>query len=225
MNKAVTFDDVRYCYDNVCALADVRLSVPAHALTALVGPNGGGKSTLIRLMAGLLTPNAGAVSGCRSVGYVPQHIGFDNSFPLTVRELVLMGTLDPKLRPYYRYTAAQKGAADEAICRVGLTHVAGRGIEQLSGGQRGRAMIARALASKADILALDEPDASLDIDAARELYALLLTLKTDKTIVIASHHVGAVLDIADYAAYVNGTVSCFVSPDRLKTKLKGGMAL
>lgn len=224
MSQAMTFSKVRFCYGNVCALDRVSLSVPASALTALIGPNGGGKSTMIRLMTGLLKPDAGRISGGSVVGYVPQNAGFDTTFPLTVRELVLMGTLESRIRPFGRYSAAQKESADEAIQRTGLAEVAARSIGQLSGGQRCRALIARALASKADIIALDEPDASLDIDAVKALYQLLSTLKKDKTIVIASHHIGSVLDIADSALYVNGTV-CSYSPKVLKETLKGGIAL
>ena len=219
------FDNVRFCYGNVCALDGVRFSIPSSALTALVGPNGGGKSTLIRLMAGLLKPDSGSIRGGGVVSYVPQNAGFDTAFPLTVRELVLMGTLESRIRPFCRYSAAQKHAADEAMRRAGLVDVASRSIGQLSGGQRGRALIARALASKADIIALDEPDASLDMDAAKALYQLLYTLKEDKTIVIASHHIGAVLDIADCALYINGTAHAYASPKELKESLKGGIAL
>lgn len=219
----VSFRGVRYCYESVCALHDVNFSVPGQGLTALVGPNGGGKTTLIRLLSGLLAPDEGEIIGGGAVGYVPQHAAVDTSFPLTVRELVLLGTLGRRIRPFDRLTARQKATADEAIRRVGLSGVAARGIGQLSGGQRGRALIARALASDARVIALDEPDASLDTDAMRELYAMLCALKADKAIVIASHHVGAVLDIADTALYVCGTVELYSSPARLKEKLKGGV--
>lgn len=222
---AITFDNVRYCYGNVCALSEARFSVREKGLTALVGPNGGGKSTIIRLMVGLLVPDEGRIEGEKAVGYVPQSPSFDLSFPVTVRDLVLMGTLSTRICPFCRYTAAQKKVAEEAIARVGLSGMEARGIGQLSGGQRGRALMARALASDAAVIALDEPDASLDTDAVRELYALLDVLKRDKAIVMASHHIGAVLDIADTAVYVNKTARVYLSPGKLKEDLKGGMAL
>lgn len=222
---SITFDNVRYCYGNVCALKDARFSVRDKGLTALVGPNGGGKSTIIRLMVGLIEPDNGKIEGGKAVGYVPQSPSFDLCFPVTVRDLVLMGTLGPRMRPFCRYTAAQKKTAEEAIARVGLFGMESRGIGQLSGGQRGRALIARALASDAAVIALDEPDASLDADAARELYALLDVLRRDKAIVMASHHIGAVLDIADTAVYVNNTARAYLSPGKLKEDLRGGMAL
>jgi zinc transport system ATP-binding protein len=224
LGKVVEFKHIRYCYGSVCALADVSFAVPTCSLTALVGPNGGGKSTLIKLLAGLLRPEAGEVIRNGDVGYVPQSVAFDLSFPLTVHDMVLMGTLDRQIKPFFRYGKAHREAAALAIRRVGLTGFEHRGIGQLSGGQLGRAVIARVLASSAAVIALDEPDASLDIDATKEFYAMLKALKAEKTILIASHHVDVVLDIADSALFVNNTVTRW-EPAALKEKLKGGMAL
>lgn len=225
METAISLKNVRYCFGNVCALNGVSFSVPKNSLTVLVGPNGGGKSTLIRLIAGLLTPDEGSISGGGIAAYVPQNLSFDISFPVTVRELVLMGMISRKLRPFYRFSADQRRLAEQAMQRTGIIGVADRGICQLSGGQRGRALIARALVSEADIIALDEPDASLDINAARSLYAMLYTLKSEKTIIMASHHIGDVLDIADYVLYVNNTISAYASAKEFKDKHKGGIAL
>ena len=205
----------------------VNFSLHTHTLTALVGPNGGGKSTLIKLLTGLIRPEEGTITRAdgAAVGYVPQSPGFDISFPITMRELVLMGTLPKEIRPFTRYTGTQKDMAAEAIGRVKLAGYENRGIDQLSGGQLKRALIARALAADVDIIALDEPDASLDMDAAGDLYAILNELKADKTIVIASHHIDAILDIADSAVYVNKTTKVYPSPQRLKAELKGGLIL
>lgn len=226
-NKAdIIFNNVRFCYGEVCAVNSVNFSLPEKNMTVLVGPNGGGKSTLIKLITGLLKPEEGSVV-CRKgieVGYVPQNFLFDTSFPLTVGELVLQGTLPKKLRPFGRYTSGQREKAAKTILRVGLNGYENRSIGQLSGGQLKRAVIARAFASDADLIALDEPDASLDADAAKELYGILGLLKSEKTIVMASHNINAILDIADTAMYVNKTV-CEYSPGILKGLLKGGVSL
>jgi zinc transport system ATP-binding protein len=219
----ISFNQVRFCYANVCALGDVTFKIPRKTLTALAGPNGGGKSTLIRLIAGLLKPESGRIERRQTIAYVPQVPAFDTSFPLTVREVVLMGTLEAAIRPFAHYKAKQKQVASQAISKVGLTDFENRGIGQLSGGQLRRVMIARALASAADVIALDEPDANLDIDAARELYALLHTLKAEKTIILASHHIDEMLDIADRAFYVNRTVAVYDRPHDLKELLKDGL--
>jgi zinc transport system ATP-binding protein len=223
----IIFQNVRFCYGEVCALSNVSFSIMPKKLTALVGPNGGGKSTIIKLMTGLLKPDEGAVI-CREgtqVGYVPQNVSFDTFFPLTVGELVLQGTLPKKISPFRIYTGRQKEKAAYAIKRVGLSGFACRGIGQLSGGQLKRAVIARALASDADIIALDEPDASLDVDAVKEFYGILDLLKNEKTMIIASHNIETVLDIADSAVYVNKTITKYVFPDQLKAALKGGVSL
>ncbi len=223
----VIFNNVRFCYGEVCAVTGVNFSLPENKLTVLVGPNGGGKSTLIKLLAGLLKPEEGSII-CREgveIAYLPQGFSFDTSFPLTVGELVLQGTLPKKLKPFGRYTAKQKERAAEAVLRAGLKGYENRGISQLSGGQLKRAVIARAFASNANLIALDEPDTSLDIDAAKELYEILLLIKKEKTIVFASHNINAVLDIADSAVYVNKTVFEYVSPQKLKGLLKGGIFL
>ena len=225
-NNGITLNNARFCYGEVCALHSVHFSLPQHSLTVLIGPNGGGKSTLIKLIAGLLKPDEGTIARAEgAVGYVPQGTEFDLSFPLTVRELVLMGTLPRTIRPFFRYGNAEKKTAMQAIQRVGLRGFEERGIGQLSGGQLRRAVIARVLASEAAIIALDEPDANLDIDAVKDLYMLLGTLKSDKTIIMASHHVNTALDIADKALFVHGTVEQYDDPAVLKEKLKGGLAV
>lgn len=223
----ITFHNVRFCYGEVCAVNSVNFSLVSKKLTVFIGPNGGGKSTLIKMLAGLLKPDEGSIL-CREgieIGYVPQNFLFDTSFPLTVENLVLQGTLPQKIELFHRYTVRQKETAADAIRRAGLGGYGQRSISQLSGGQLKRAVVARVLASNADVIVLDEPDASLDIDAARELYHILNSLKGEKTVVIASHNIDTVLDIADYAIYVNKTATEYPSPQELKRVLKGGISL
>lgn len=223
----IILNDVRYCYGEVCAVQGVNFSLRSNSLTVLVGPNGGGKSTLIKLLTGLMKPDEGTITFRQGLdaGYVPQNFAFDTSFPLTVEDLVLQGTLPKALRPFSRYSSAQKAKAMEAIARAGLTGCEHRGIGQLSGGQLKRAVIARAFASEANLIALDEPDAGLDIDAAKELMEILNRMKRHKTIVLASHDLNHIFGIADQALYVNKTVREFASPEELKERLKGGISL
>ena len=223
----ITFQNVRYCYGEVCAIIGANFSLPEKQLTVLVGPNGGGKSTLIKLMAGLMKPDDGTIdvrSGV-DIGYVPQSNSFDASFPLTVRDLVLQGTLPNAIKPFRRYSPAQREKAALAIHRVGLEGLESRGLSQLSGGQLKRAVIGRLLASDTSMIVLDEPDASLDVAAAKDLYAMLYKLKAEKTIVLASHNLDVALDLADHAIYVSKTVTAFPSAQTLKETLKGGISL
>ena len=227
IENAVTFNNIRYCYGDVCAVHKVNFSAAKGALTVLVGPNGGGKSTLIKLLTGLIKPDVGTIEieDNAAIGYVAQKFDFDDTFPITVKEVVLTGTLEKKIRPFFKYSKMQKQKAAEAIQKVGLAGFENRGINQLSGGQIKRVIIARALASDADIIVLDEPDSNLDTEALDELYTLLNDLKKQKTIIMVSHNINYVLDIADSAVYVNKDAEHFKNPKQLKENLKKGMVL
>lgn len=227
MNPIIHFNDVRYCYGEVCAVENVHFQIQRNTMTALIGPNGGGKSTLIKLLTGLIKPGKGTVEHQNDtvIGYVPQYSGFDQDFPITVGQMILSGTLDHKIKPFYRYTKAQKQRATIAIDKVGLQGFEDRGIHQLSGGQRKRVVIARALAAKANVIVLDEPDSSLDAQSTQDLYQLLNQLKNDQTIVIASHHLQNILDITDAAIYINRSAQYYANPVDLKHRLKDGLVL
>ena len=159
----IEFNNVRFCYGEVCAVDGVSFSLAVNEITVLVGPNGGGKSTLLKLLTGLLKPENGSISffNGTETGYVSQNPFFDMTFPLTVEELVLQGTLPKAIKPFAKYTQEQKQKAVDAVMRAGMKGFENRSIGQLSAGQLKRAVIARAIASDASLIALDEPDASL----------------------------------------------------------------
>ncbi len=223
----IRLNNIRFCYGEVCAVRDASFSLPTNSLTVLVGPNGGGKSTLIKMLTGLMKPDHGTIAYRKGLttGYVPQNFAFDTTFPLTVEDLVLQGTLPKNIQLFSRYTPVQKQCAHEAIAQAGLSGFERRGIGQLSGGQLKRAVIARVFASDAGLIALDEPDAGLDIEASKELLEILNIMKQKKTIVLASHNLSHIFGIADQALYVNQSVQAFTSPDELQEKLKGGISL
>ncbi|MEX1308043.1 MAG: ATP-binding cassette domain-containing protein [Eubacteriales bacterium] len=224
---AIAFEHVRYCYGEVCAIQQATFEIKKNTLTALIGPNGGGKSTIIKLLAGVIKHEEGRVivPGHTHIGYVSQAAAFDLTFPITVEQAVLVGTLDNHIRPFRGYSKAQKAKAEQAIVQVGLDGKQTRGINQLSGGQLERTMIARALASDAGIIVLDEPDSSLDVDAATELYELLNRLKKDKTILVASHRLDKILAISDAALFVNGAVTQHNDMAKLAKKYEAGVLL
>lgn len=226
-DNAVVFDNVRFCYDEVCAVRNISFSIPEKSIIAVIGPNGGGKSTVLKILSGLLKADKGKVGIKKNykVGYVSQFSDFDLTFPITVMDMVLSGTLCQRVRPFCRYTNEHRTKTLDSIKRVGLRGYEKRGINQLSGGELKRAVIARVLASDADIIVLDEPDSSLDVDAARELYNILVELKKDKTILIASHHMSEVLDICDKVLYIKSDSRMFDSPSEVKKMLGGGIVI
>ena len=196
---AIGLRDVRASYGGPPVLERVNLSVAARDFVAVIGPNGGGKTTLLRLALGLLHPEAGEVTvlgqpperACRRVGYVPQEAAHDAQFPATVDEVVLMGRLGraPALGPYRQH---DRDHAHKALDKVGLGDQLGRRFSALSGGQRQRALIARALAAEPELLLLDEPTASIDLAARAEFFELLETLNERLAIVMVSHDLSLV---------------------------------
>jgi zinc transport system ATP-binding protein len=181
-------------------------------LVSLIGPNGGGKTTLFRLLLGLLKPGRGTIrifgqspERTRSrVGYVPQYARFDPRFPISVRDVVTMGRLGNLHTGPYR--SSDREAAAAALEEVGLAELGGRPFADLSGGQRQRVLIARALAGKPELLLLDEPTANVDRTTEARLYELLRGLNERLTILMASHDVGFVTKFVKQCLCVNRNV-------------------
>ncbi|HEX2253871.1 MAG TPA: metal ABC transporter ATP-binding protein [Thermoanaerobaculia bacterium] len=178
-------------YGRDVVLADVSLTVRRGDFLAVLGPNGGGKTTLLKVLLGLLEPWSGRVEHRHSqrggaLGYVPQHATFERSFPARVRDVVLMGRLGRRglLR---RYTRDDRAAAAAALEEVGLTGLSAEPVEELSGGQLQRTLIARALAGDPEILLLDEPLASVDPEMRGRLVRLLGELNRRIPLVVVTH--------------------------------------
>ncbi len=179
-------------------LDGVTFCVDEGDFVGIVGPNGGGKTTLLRVMLGIQTFDSGKVSvfgkppgqSPEKIGYVPQRLFFDRSFPISVRELVLMGRL-PKKSVFERYNAVDRACADEAMHLAGLETLMERRIGNLSGGELQRVLVARALAGKPELLLLDEPTSSIDPEMKTTIYDLMAhlraRLKGNLTMVLVSH--------------------------------------
>jgi zinc transport system ATP-binding protein len=195
-------------YDEEAVLEDVNLEVHARDFIGLIGPNGGGKTTLLKVLLGLLPPLRGEVEvmgrpvdeGRRYIGYVPQQVAFDRDFPVSVWDVVRMGRLVER-RIFRWFTKEDDAVVAEALERVALLDLRDRPIGELSGGQRQRVYIARALATQPEILLLDEPTASVDSRVSSSIYELLRELNEQVTIMMISHDMGAI------ASYVK-TVGC-----------------
>ncbi|MDP2846947.1 MAG: ABC transporter ATP-binding protein [Humidesulfovibrio sp.] len=210
---AIEISDLWFAYDGVRVLEQVNLTLPAGDFLAVLGPNGGGKSTLLKLLLGLARPGGGSLrvlgqspgdAGGR-IGYLPQFTQVSASFPITVLGAVSLGLVRPGL-DWFKGRAErrrEREAALQALERVGLADHAGRRLSDLSGGQRQRAFIARAIVSGPELLLLDEPTASVDGRSRQELMALLAKLNRDMTIVMVSHDMSTVDGCVKSIACVN----------------------
>ncbi len=196
MNPVISIHDLAFAYDGEATLADVSLSVNQGDFLAMVGPNGGGKTTLLKLMLGLLKPLSGTIEimgdapqrAMGRIGYVPQHTTVRPGFPITVLETVLMG-VNRKNRQRFGHSKQDRDQAMNAVRQVGLAGKEQNRFGDLSGGQMQRALIARALVSEAELLLLDEPTANVDPQGSFCLYDFLRNLSANKhiTIVTVSH--------------------------------------
>ena len=207
-------------------LEDIDLTVERGEFVGIAGPNGGGKTTLVRLIVGLERPTAGSIELFGSppdhahrrsrLGYLPQRAALGLDAPITVRELVTAGRT-PLVGLWRPLGAEDRGAIDLAIERVGLTADGHRALQTLSGGQRQRAFIARALAGEPELLILDEPTAGVDAQAQESLAALLDRLRRELgvTILYISHEFGAIEPYVERLLVVRGTIIFDGPPDAL----------
>ncbi len=200
----IEITDLCFSYSGKEVLHSIDLTVYERDFVAIIGPNGGGKTTLIKLVLGLLKPTRGTImirnrpprSNDTTLGYVPQQIDHNLSFPATALDIVLMGKHNPDRRRFFGDAKEDRQEALWALEKMGIVEVADRKITDLSGGQRQRVLIARALVSRPELLVLDEPTASIDTKGQKDFYNLLRELNDTLTILMVSHDL---LTIASYA--------------------------
>jgi len=206
----VKLEDVWVHFDGVPVLEGVDLSINQQDFLGIIGPNGGGKTTLLKVILGLLKPSRGKVTvfghppekGRKFVGYVPQYSLFDHEFPVSVWDVVLMGRLGHK-KPFRGYSEADKKLAHDSLDTVEMLDFKDTQIGKLSGGQQQRVFIARALVAEPKLLLLDEPMASVDSPMQTELYELFEKLRERMAIVLVSHDISAVSIYVDKIACLN----------------------
>ncbi len=216
----IKINNLSFCYSpGIPVLDSVSFSVKEGESGCIVGPNGGGKSTLLKLMLGLLTPSGGTIEilgttpeKARSrIGYMPQYHQLDSSFPASVLEVALMGRITPKT--FFCHSKADKKIAMEALDTVGIADLAERSFAGLSGGQRQRVLIARALAGEPELLLLDEPTANIDPGAEEQFYSTLEKLRRQMTVITVSHDLGFVNRETDLIICVNRSVNIHNAAD------------
>ena len=213
MNQPIKIENLNFAYGPVSVLENAQVEINDREFISVVGPNGGGKTTLLKIMLGLLEPQSGSISvfgkvptlGRKQIGYLPQYTSLDAKFPVTALDVVLMGRLG-LTRSLGFYTKTDREAAHAMLARVGLEQFHNRPLNALSGGQKQRVLIARALVSEPKLLLLDEPTSSLDDYVEQELFDLLLELNKELTIVVVSHDVAYVSRYVEKVICVNRVV-------------------
>lgn len=208
------------------AIESVDLTVPAGELVGLIGPNGAGKSTLFKAVLGLIPTLRGEVRALglpvdrarTQIAYMPQVEEVDWNFPASVHDAVLMGRY-AGMRPFARFSREDRRQAGQALERVGLAGYGGRQVGELSGGQRRRVLMARAVARDARLLLLDEPFAGLDAAVQHDLIALLDGLaKEGRGVLLATHDLSCVATACDEACCLNRRVIAFGPPEQVLTE-------
>jgi zinc transport system ATP-binding protein len=206
----IEMENVSFAYNGQTVLREVNLAIPQGDFVAVIGPNGGGKTTLLRLMLGLLKPDTGHIRllgrpagrAVRHIGYVRQDVHINQSFPISALEVVLMGMRDPRRR-WGHHGAEDRREALQALERMEMAAFAKRRIGELSGGQRQRVFIARALVTRPRLLLLDEPTASIDTKGQADFYRMLKDLNQDVTILVVSHDLLVISTYVKSVACVN----------------------
>lgn len=211
-------------YDGRTVLHDVNLTVYEHDFLGIIGPNGGGKTTLIKCILGLLPPLQGEIvftpsqsskdisatdnshaTGKITMGYLPQYNSIDRKFPITVEEVILSG-ISSKKSLASRFTAQHREKAHQVVTRMGLEGLEQRPIGALSGGQLQRALLGRAIISDPEVVILDEPSTYIDKRFEARLYQLLAEINRDCAIILVSHDIGTILQQVKSVACVNETL-------------------
>jgi zinc transport system ATP-binding protein len=208
--EVVRLEDVWVQYNGVPILEGINLAIEQDDFLGIIGPNGGGKTTLLKIILGLISPSRGKVSvlgkppekSRSKIGYVPQHNLFDRDFPISVGDVVLMGRYG-KSGLFRRYSSEDRRATQDALQTVGMLDYKERQMGKLSGGELQRIFIARALVAEPKLLLLDEPTASVDPAMQTEFYELLEKLKKQMAIVLVSHDISAISIYVDKLACLN----------------------
>jgi zinc transport system ATP-binding protein len=205
MKTVLSIKNLHYSYSKQKVLEDINLEVKERDFLVIIGANGGGKSTLLKLILGLLPLKEGEIKLYeKKIGYVPQNTNINNNFPIKVWEVVSLG---------YNPNESIKQRVKEVLKQVGLEGSFETKIGSLSGGQRQRVMIARALFSKPKLLLLDEPTSNIDPTASESIYKLLKELNQEITIVVVSHDISVILKYPTKIAYINKNIFMHQSPN------------
>ena len=212
-NPIIQISDLYAAYEEKTVLSHVDLTVYERDFLGIIGPNGGGKTTLIKSILGLHQPQKGKIHFYKNgkevpeinMGYLPQYNNIDKKFPISVYEVILSG-LSKQKSIFQRYSNEQHELVRQMIIQMGLEGMDKRAIGELSGGQLQRALLGRALVSNPEVIILDEPNTYIDKRFEAKLYSLLEEINKERAIILVSHDIGSILKNVKTIACVNETV-------------------
>ena len=227
MSSIIKIEHLYAGYEGKEVLTDINLSVEKNDYLGIIGPNGGGKTTLIRTILGLKKPTSGSIRFFKEekevkeikMGYLPQYNALDKQFPISVYEVVLSG-LSKSKGLFARYSKTQHQQVAETLERMQLTDLKDRHIGALSGGQLQRVLLARAIVSKPEVVILDEPNTYIDRRFQRQMYEMLEQINKECAIIIVSHDIAEVLNNVKHIACVNHHLHYHDAADMPKEKLE-----
>ena len=227
MTPIIQIEHLSAGYEDKQVLNDINLTVYSDDYLGIIGPNGGGKTTLMRLILGLMKPASGDIRYFKdgkevkeiTMGYLPQYNALDRQFPISVYEVVLAG-LSKSKGLFSRYTKAQHQQVLDTLDRMQLTELKDRHIGALSGGQLQRVLLARAIVSKPDVVILDEPNTYIDRRFQKQMYEMLEQINKDCAIIIVSHDIAEVLNNVKHIACVNHHLHYHNTADMPREKLE-----
>ena len=227
MTPIIKIEHLAAGYEDKQVLQDVNLTVYKDDYLGIIGPNGGGKTTLMRLILGLKKPQDGSIKYYKdgkeakeiTMGYLPQYNALDKQFPISVYEVVLSGLSKAK-RIFARYSKAQHQQVKDTLKRMQLEDLKDRHIGALSGGQLQRVLLARAIVAKPDVVILDEPNTYIDRRFQKQMYEMLEQINQECAIIIVSHDIAEVLNNVKHIACVNHHLHYHNTADMPKEKLE-----
>ena len=214
LENVITVSNLSFSYEKQRVLENINFEIKKNDFLTIIGPNGGGKSTLLKLILGINDIKEGTIKifgkehlgQISKIGYVPQNTNVNLTFPITVLEVVMMGQNNLQKR-LFGYKKEEKQRALEVLEKVRMEEFTKNKISDLSGGQRQRVLIARALFSNPEILLLDEPTSNIDINGCEQIYSTLEELNKEITVIVVSHDISVILKYASKAFYINKKLS------------------
>ncbi len=213
MKEIINIKNLSVSYDNLKVLDNISLKIFEGEFIGIIGPNGGGKSTLLKSILGLVKIDSGIINiDDKVIGYVPQFSTVDRKFPISVLDVILSGMINKKVKPFFRFNKDMIEKAYSKLDEVGIKDLANRQISELSGGQFQRMLIARALAIEPDILFLDEPTASVDTVSMNKIYELLEKINKYTTIVLVTHDIMSISKKVNKVVCINKKLVYYGEP-------------